>query len=295
MKSTNKMKTNVLFFILFISCLQLPAQDSLLKKISIKLQYFAEENKSMYLLATAKTKINGRFKSLHGISMTAFLDEEVSAKLIDSAVTDENGQVKLFLPVRLKDLWTSNPGHTFIVNSKENDSTRSGQGELTILKSKLVLDTLSDDQTRKIKVTAFVATVKGWEPIKGLEIKFGVQRLGGILKVTEEDLYTTDSSGSFIAQIKDTLIPGNEEGHIVLAARVEDNDTYGNLLVTKEAAWGLPTHQDDNFFDQRTLWSTRFRTPYWLLFIVYGMAIGIWGTIIIVLSSLVKTIRLGKE
>ncbi|MEP7322976.1 MAG: hypothetical protein ABI761_13715 [Saprospiraceae bacterium] len=295
MKSKNKIKAGLLLFTALLYCFQLTAQDSLRRKVSLTIRYFSEENKSMYVLSTAKTKINGRFKTLPGISMTAYLDEEIADNFIDSAITDEHGEVKIYLPLRLKDLWTSTANHTFIINSKENDTTRSGQGELTITKAKLFIDTLSDGTSRNIKISASAWNGKTWEPIKGLEIKPGVQRHGGMLKVTDEESYTTDSTGSITAEFKDTTLPGDEYGNIVLGAKVEDNDTYGNLLITKEAPWGRPVLKTTDFFDQRTLWTTRFRTPYWLLFIVYGMAIGIWGSIISVIRSLVKTIKLGKE
>jgi hypothetical protein len=89
-------------------------------------------------------------------------------------------------------------------------------------------------------------------------------------------------------------LPGDQKGTIVLAARVEDNDQYGNLLVEKTVSWGTALRPENNFFDQRTLWSTRFRTPFWLLFMAYSIFIGVWGTIIYLVWQIVKIKKLAS-
>ena len=65
-------------------------------------------------------------------------------------------------------------------------------------------------------------------------------------------------------------------GNLILVARVEDNDQYGNPLVEKTIFWNVAIKQSKNFFDQRTLWSTRFRRPFWLLFMAYSIVSGEW-------------------
>jgi hypothetical protein len=88
-------------------------------------------------------------------------------------------------------------------------------------------------------------------------------------------------------------MPGDEKGNIVLVARVEDNDNYGNLVVEKSVPWGKVVKTDISFFDQRTLWSTRFRTPVWLLVMAYGMVIGVWGTIIYIVLQIFRIKKMG--
>ena len=82
-------------------------------------------------------------------------------------------------------------------------------------------------------------------------------------------------------------------GNLILVARVEDNDQYGNLLVEKTVFCGVAIKQGKNFSDQRTLWSTRFKTPFWLLFVAYSIVIGVWGTIIYLVFQIVKIKKLG--
>lgn len=285
--------------LVFLICCICQGQDSTLTPLSLNLNYFAQENKTIYLMATAKARIDGRFKPIEGIQISIYLNEGTPDHLIQQVVTDENGLANAYLPIGLKNEWIKQGQQTFLATSEKNNLYESGEAELLITKTKLMLDTVEGNEERSILVKAYAAgaVTEGsveWLPAKELEIKLGVERLGGILKVTEEETYMTDSAGVIIAPFIDTALPGDAMGTIQLAAKVEEHDDYGTLLVTKAVQWGKPTAIDTGFFDQRTLWSTRFRTPWWLLAIVYSMSLGIWGTLIFVIRSLVKTIKLGK-
>src|SRR5436190_3674815 len=99
-----------------------------------------------------------------------------------------------------------------------------------------------------------------WIPAKDVEMKVGISRMGGVLSAGDEATYTTDSSGSVTVEFKKDSLPGDEKGNIILAAKVENNDQYGNLFVEKTVPWGISKKSDNTFFKQRTLWSTRSRT-----------------------------------
>ena len=125
-------------------------------------------------------------------------------------------------------------------------------------------------------------------PVKDIEMKLRIKRMLGNLSVGDAETYTADSTGTASAEFKRDSMPGDQKGNLTLVARVEDNDKYGNLVVEKTVPWGVAVKQNKNFFDQRTLWSTRFRTPLWLLFMAYSIVIGVWGTIIYLIWQIVK-------
>ena len=81
---------------------------------------------------------------------------------------------------------------------------------------------------------------------------------------------------------------------IIEPAKLTDNDQFGNILVEKTEAWGVKLKPDENFFKQRTLWSTNSHTPFWLLFMAYFIIIVVWGTIIYLVFQIVKIKKLGK-
>ena len=110
----------------------------------------------------------------------------------------------------------------------------------------------------------------------------------------DAETYTSDSTGVASAGFKRDSMPGDDKGNLVLVARVEDNENYGNLAVEKSVPWGKAVQAETHFW-HRTLWSTGNRAPIWLLFIALSIIIGVWGTIIYIVRNLIKIKKMGRE
>ena len=272
------------------------AQDSTKKGLVVNIGYFVNDNKITWLMVNAKTKIDKKFQPVKDVTINLYLDKDSTANFVGKVTTDERGVAKAIIPSALKALWQESPAHTFIGISEANKEFSETKTEATITKTKITIDTLSDGETKTIavKVSSFNGTE--WLPARDVEMKVGVSRsASSILSAGDEATYTTDSVGRITAEFKKTNLPGDEKGNIILVAKVEDNDKYGNLLVEKSVPWGVAIKQDNNFFDQRTLWSTRFRTPFWLLFMAYSIVIGVWGTILYLIFQIVKIKKIGMS
>ena len=132
-----------------------------------------------------------------------------------------------------------------------------------------------------------------WIAVGKIEMKLSIKRLLGNLTVGEAETFTSDSTGTASAAfIKDSM-PGDAKGNIILVARVEDNDSYGNLVVEKPVPWGKVAKAETNFW-HRTLWSTGNRAPVWLLVIAFAIIIGVWGTLIYLVRQVLKIKKMGK-
>jgi hypothetical protein len=125
-------------------------------------------------------------------------------------------------------------------------------------------------------------------------MKVGVKRLGGNLTVGDADTYTSDSTGLASAEYKRDSLAGDEKGNLVLVAKIEDNDTYGNLVVEKSVPWGKAVLADTHFW-HRTLWSTGNRAPIWLLLIAFAIIIGVWSSIIYLVRQVIKIKKIGRD
>ena len=53
-----------------------------------------------------------------------------------------------------------------------------------------------------------------WIPVNGVEMKIGVERLGGILSAGDDETYTTDSTGTVTTEFKKDSLPGDQHGGI---------------------------------------------------------------------------------
>jgi hypothetical protein len=189
----------------------------------------------------------------------------------------------------LKSIWDSTAQHVFIVKQGEEEII----SDYTITKAQILLDTATVDSVRSITVKVNKWENDGWSPAPDVEMKVGVKRIGGIISAGDEETYTTDSTGTVTVEMTKAGFPGDLKGNYILAARVEDNDSYGNLIAEKTVPWGTALKPDNSFFETRSLWSTRTRAPLWLLFMAYGIVISVWVTLVYLVILLIRIKKLG--
>ena len=297
MKKLKKNKLVWLFFVLSViysNCLS-GQEDSVAPKEIVKLHYYNSNNSLQYLLLENLLKKGKKSEPQKNKVFKIFLDKDQPENLIAKVLTDNNGKAKAIIPPQLKNTWDSAAQHTFLVVAEATSKAEETTSEFVITKAKISLDTSSADGIKNISVTVMKYENNSWVPVKDVEMKVGIERLGGILPAGDEDSYTTDSTGTVTSEFKKENVPGDEQGSFLLIAKVEGNDELGNLVIEKKVSWGIATKQDNSFFNQRTLWSTRFKTPLWLLLMAYSIVIGVWGTIIYLVIQLVKIKKLASS
>ena len=294
MKQLNKTLPSILALLVFLtSGIHVLAQDSVAAEPTVTLRYFARNNSTQYLLVQTSLKKGKKSEPLPKQVVKVFLDSNSLENLITKTYTDEFGKITIAFPPSLKDKWKSSPKHNFIAVMEATSPEDERTAALEITRSKIVIDTSNTDGIRTVNVKVMSFENNTWVPANDVEMMVGVDRSGAVLSAGDEATYTTDSTGTVSVELKKQNLPGDEKGNFVLVAKVEDNDRYGNLLVKKTVPWGVVLKQSSNFFDQRTLWSTRFRTPLWLLFMAYSIMITVWTTIIYLVWQIVKIKKLG--
>jgi hypothetical protein len=263
------------------------------QKEIVKLHYFNINNNMQYLEVESLLKTGKKIEPQSNKVFQLYLDSNSAANLITKVLTDVNGKAKAVIPPQLKALWDGASEHKFIVVAEGSSKEEETSSEFTITKTKIAIDTSTVDSVRSITATVMKLENNEWIPAADVEMKLGIKRLGGILSGGEEATYTTDSTGTATAEFNKDKLPGDLHGNIILVASVQDNDDFGNLSIEKQVPWGIAEKPNTHFFDQRALWATQFKTPYWLLFMVYSIGLGIWATLLYLLFQLFKIKKLG--
>jgi hypothetical protein len=287
-----KIKFRLILFFVAVATVAF-AQDSVVNTPSVNVKYFVKNNALQYVIVQSRIKEGRKFNPLPKREVSVYLDSADNSNLLSKVITDENGEAECTLPPSLKDKWNGANKHSFIAVMKGGKGEEDITSTLEVTKAKLVIDTANTDGTRSINVKVLYADKNDWLPAKDVEMKIGINRDGAVLSAGDVATYTTDSTGVVNAELKKLNLPGDTLGNYMLVAKVEDNEQYGNLMIEKNVSWGVATKVDKSFFDQRTLWTTRFRTPFWLLFMAYSIVIGVWGTIIYLVLQIVKIKKLG--
>ncbi len=286
----------IIILILFgTSVSSINAQDSVASKTQLSVSYFLPVNKVPYLEVNTKRKVGRKFEPVKDINANVYFNEAEAANLLGKVITDVDGKGRIAFPPSFKNVWDSLSEFKFIALSDSSKEKEPLSADVTIKKAILTIDTTSNDGARTVTAQLKEKTGNDWIAVKDIDMKLGIKRLLGNLSVGDKETYTSDSSGISSAEFTKDSIPGDQKGNIILVAEVDDNDTYGNLLTEKTVDWGTAVKPSKNFFDQRTLWSTRFRTPPWLLFVAYSIIIGVWGTIIYLVFQILKIKKLGTE
>ena len=290
------MKRNNIVFLLLpllltLANAQVRAQeDSVPSREIVKLKYFNDNNEIQYLILENQLKKGKELTALKGKVFDVYLDSNASSNLVATLTTNEKGQAKTFIPPSLQGAWEASPQHNFLVFAKGEEESAV---ELEITKARIQIDTSSEEGAKSITVQVMKLDNSDWVPANEVEMKVGIQRLGGVLPGGEEETYTTDSTGMVTVLLNKDSMPGDSKGNIQLVALVEDNDAIGNLSVVKTVPWGVSVTPNTDFFNKRSLWATRFKTPYWLLVLAYGIIISVWSTIIYLVFQIVRIKRLG--
>jgi hypothetical protein len=260
------------------------------KSLLLSVAYVNSNNHLQYLKATAKTKIEGKFRFVPGINLRFYIQADSPQYLLGKATTNEKGEAIVYFPPGVKDVWMASSNQHFIVAADSGMGFSAASGEADLTKAKLQVDTASGRSV----VVHLVELKKGrWTPVNGVDVKVAVRRMGGDLTIADAATYTTDSTGSFSADFKRDNLPGDSHGNITLVASVDDNDSYGTLSAEKSVPWGVyrPWVSD---YDRRTLYARRGRSPLWLNFMAYSIILLVWGSLVYLLTQLIKIRRLGK-
>ena len=157
-------------------------------------------------------------------------------KLLKSANTDNKGQAIIVLQ---KDLPLDDSLYFTIVAKIENDNLYEDAEEKMHYKDANLTLNLNPHDTARL-VTAKVTEIgkDGKEiPVKGAEVKFYVQRLFGIMPAAEDNTISTDEKGEASFAFPKN-IPGDTAGVITVAARMEDNEQFGNVENKAATSWG---------------------------------------------------------
>ena len=295
MKANNHHKLFILFlFLLGAAINKTYAQDSAAAEPVLTVRYFLPENKVPYVEINTKKKVGRKFEPITGILVNVYFNEATEKNLLGKIITGSTGLGRVAFPATFKESWDSLNEFKFVAVSDATKRVESLSSDITIKKAILVIDTTSADGVRSVTAALKEKTGNEWVAVKEIEMKLGLKRLLGNLSVGDAETYTSDSTGIASAEFLRDSMPGDSKGFLVLVARVEDNDVYGNLVVEKPVPWGKPVLENPHFW-HRTLWSTGDRAPKWLLFIALSIIIGVWGTIFYLVRQLFNIKKMGKE
>lgn len=260
---------------------------------SIELKYTEANNKTKILEATVKTKADGSWQGVGGVAVKFYRDEATPEKLLGTSTSNNKGSAVLILPEAAGKQAGPPFEYKFLAALENNDRFEDSEEEITVTESGLDMTLEEEDSVRQVHIVLTETDATGKEvPVKEVEVSLFVKRMFGLLPLSDHP-ETTDENGEILAEFPADL-RGDTAGNLVIVAKIEDHEKFGNLEFSRKINWGIPL-QIDPEKNARELWSSRANAPVYLIVIVNSMLIGIWGVIFYILFQAYKIIKLGRS
>lgn len=259
-------------------------EESSLISPSIEFKGVQKGDNSIDLAVKLKGKVKGQFINFYRMKISFFLvsgDEEIP---VGSVITDGSG--KGLLNVKGDSLKTDADGKlNFKAVFAGNKAMESAEEIVSFRRARLEITPVKEDSLLSVQVKLVDIATGTETPVKEATIGIFVKRMFLPLKVGEG---TTDESGEATVEFPNGL-PGDPKGNLTLMARLDENETYGNLEAAVVQPWGVAV--SNRIEDQpRALWSSH--PPLWMLITFAVLMLAVWGHYIVIVYEL---FRLRKE
>jgi hypothetical protein len=150
------------------------------------------------------------------------------------------------------------------------------------------LDFIGTDSTKVCRATV----MSDGKPVAGPEVHLYVKRLYSLLPVGK--VVATDETG--VANIDFPMdLPGDKNGMLVIIAKIEKDDKYGDVETQAEMKWGFLSKKESPDWNDRSLSSSREKAPMFLVVVSNLIIVIIWVTIFYIFFQLVRIKKSGRR
>ncbi len=282
----------ILFVLVMIPQLVEARQEAEKKPLRLSLAYHQQNDQLPIIKVTAKSKTGKKFEPVDSVLVNLFFGDETAEGFIGRVRTNDYGEASLSLPDKFKESWTKASPLKFIATVTGNNHFDDASSEIEITKARIELTLGEEDSVRSMSAKVLAYQDTSWVEVPEVELKFVVKRVLKDLQAGEEETYTSDETGSASSEYT-LVIPGDNIGNVKIGAKIEDHELYGNIEATQTVKWGSSLGPD-NSFEERSLFATRDKTPWWLLIFPNLIITGVWGFIYYLIYLIYRIRKLGK-
>jgi hypothetical protein len=251
---------------------------------SLNLVSVQKADSSIDLKVSLKAKFKGSSIKLPYLKVKYLLMSDTVAKDLGFVITDLSG--KAVFNCKAGTLQTDKDGKLhFKAVFAGNKSIEPADVEVTVKRARLEITPVKEDSVLSVKVKLIDVGTGKEVPVPKTTIGVFVKRMFNPLKLGEG---TSDDNGEATVEIPGGL-PGDAKGAITLLAKLDENETYGNLEASVTQPWGVPV--SDQYKElPRALWSAH--PPVWMVVTFIILVVAVWGHYIVIVYEL---LRLRKE
>jgi len=274
---------SILSVLLFSTSLQnLHAQKVKKEKLRLKVQYVKIMDEEIYLIIKATARVKKQNIKVSNINLTIYNKLDGKKIKVGKTMTNMIGESKFILKSINAIKPDSTNTYNILVSFKGNDTFKKASKSISFKNADIKTKLTTKDSVNYI--TATLIDVSTDSLISNQSLTVQVQRLFQPLFIGEE-FNITNENGSIIVPVEEG-IPGID-GNLTFEVVLNESEEFGTIIALVKAPIGTPI-VNESTFDQRTMWSTRNKTPLFLLIFPNLLIFGIWGLIIYLITNLFK-------
>ena len=280
--------TGILLMVTMMNLDARPYQDDQKAGVRMELSYFQLREDSSYLTVKVQTRVDRQYQPVTGVIINLFLNEQSRSGMMGNITTDQEGRGIFILPPKFYTAKDTLSRLNFMARLMNDPVYQDRISSLEIQKASIRIIPIDSSKQISVSLTQ-IDSLNNHFPVEGVAIKCYVQRMFSQLSIGEEFNFTNEN-GEVLIEFPGDL-PGDDSGNVELIVGVEEDDNFGNILVTSTLPWGSELFKHEDTFDQRTMWSSREKTPVYLLIWPNLMLLSVWGVIVYLLLQLRKIHR----
>jgi len=272
----------LLMFFLPVVLFSLYGQEVTKNRVRIKADYTKVMNSQSYLDIKVISRIDRQMQDVPDIELDVYYEFDNDEFPLGTAKTDMSGKSRFILPP-LTEIQADTAGiYTLGVSFGGNDLFKRGSRSVSFKDANITTELMEIDSTNYIKATLTDAISQS--PLAESLMRVQIQRLIRPLKIGEDFTYT-DDNGTILVPVEEG-IPGLD-GILNIEVLLPESDVYGTVKAIAEAPFGVPIVQDTSF-NERSLWASRDKTPYFILIFTILLLILTWGPIFYLVRNLYR-------
>ncbi len=262
------------------------AQDAELASTKLQAGYYKDQNNLESITAKLLLKAE-RYEPFANAEIHFYALKDTARVLLKTIVTDEKGEAVFSMDGDTKVSPDSTGLLTFTVEYDGNATSESASKDIQVKVANLKVSFFQEDSSKFIAVDAFEpGSGDASIPIAATEIGIFVKGTFSYLNIAKE---ATSAEGKLIFPFPVDM-PGDSLGVLTIAARIEDNDLYGNVESWGTINWARPVPIATEA--RRGLGDTD--APLWMVYTLIVLLSAVWFHYAYVIFLIIK-IKLAKH
>lgn len=272
--------------IALISASGIKAQDAELANTKLQAAYYKDQNNLERIAAKLLLKAE-RYEPFANAEIHFYSIKDTSKVLLKTIVTDAMGEAVFIMNGDAKVSPDTTGMLAFTVEYDGNATSESSAKDIQVKIANLKVSFFQEDSSKFIAVDAFEpGSGDASIPIAETEIGIFVKGTFSYFNIAKE---ATSAEGKLIVPFPVDM-PGDSIGVITIVAKIEDNDTYGNVESWGTINWARPVPIATEA--RRGLGDTD--APLWMVYTLIVLLSAVWFHYAYVIFLIIK-IKLAKH